>query len=132
VKIIDFGGATYNTGDNDHIITTETYRAPEVILECQNWDEKSDIWSMGCILIEIYTGEIFYDAEEYIEHLAMIEKQCGPIPEHMARNSTLHYIFTQDYRTIWVGDFEMRVDWPHVRKSNYHSWYDMITLDRLV
>ena len=29
---------------------------------------------MGCILIEIYTGEIFYDAEEYIEHLAMIEK----------------------------------------------------------
>ena len=74
IKIIDFGGATYNRGNNDHIITTETYRAPEVILECQCWDEKSDIWSMGCILIEIYTGEIFYDADEYVEHLAMIEK----------------------------------------------------------
>jgi serine/threonine protein kinase len=34
----------------------------------------ADVWSMGCVLIEIYTGEIFYDAEEYIEHLAMIEK----------------------------------------------------------
>jgi serine/threonine protein kinase len=31
------------------------YRAPEVILTCRNYDEKIDIWSMGCILGELLT-----------------------------------------------------------------------------
>ena len=29
---------------------------------------------MVCILIEMYTGELFYQAREEVEHLAMIEK----------------------------------------------------------
>ena len=49
------------------------------------WDEKSDIWSMACILVEIYTGELFFDTDENLEHLAMIERQCGPIPLKMAQ-----------------------------------------------
>lgn len=81
IKIIDFGGATYKNEQHNSIINTRQYRAPEVILECQEWDEKSDIWSMVCILIEMYTGELFYETREDIEHLSMIEKQCGPIPE---------------------------------------------------
>ena len=39
---------------------------------------------MACILIELYTGELFFDTDENLEHLAMIEKQCGPIPLEMA------------------------------------------------
>lgn len=48
---------------------------------------KSDIWSMACILIELYTGEMFYPTHENIEHLAMIEKQCGPFPYWMANSA---------------------------------------------
>jgi hypothetical protein len=29
---------------------------------------------MACIIIELYTGELFFDTHENIEHLAMIEK----------------------------------------------------------
>ena len=32
------------------------YRAPEVILRLK-YTEKVDIWSLGCILVELYTGE---------------------------------------------------------------------------
>jgi dual-specificity kinase len=39
---------------------------------------------MACILIELYTGELFFDTHENNEHLAMIEKQCGAIPKWMA------------------------------------------------
>ena len=39
---------------------------------------------MACILIELYTGELFFDTDENLEHLAMIEKQCGTIPIEMA------------------------------------------------
>jgi serine/threonine protein kinase len=74
VKIIDFGGATYKEDSHNSIINTRQYRAPEVILECADWDEKSDIWSLVCIFIEMYTGELFYETREDIEHLAMIEK----------------------------------------------------------
>jgi len=48
---------------------------------------KSDIWSTACILAELYTGEMFYPTHENVEHLAMIEKQCGPFPLWMAKNS---------------------------------------------
>ena len=48
---------------------------------------KSDIWSMACILAELYTGEMFYGTHENLEHLAMIEKQCGPFPYWMAEKS---------------------------------------------
>jgi dual-specificity kinase len=50
------------------------YRAPEVILKNLCWNMSSDIWSMACILSELYMGELLFDTEEDIEHLAMIEK----------------------------------------------------------
>jgi serine/threonine protein kinase len=74
IKVIDFGGATYEEDRHTPVINTRQYRAPEVILECCRWNEKSDIWSMACILVELYTGELFFDTHENLEHLAMIEK----------------------------------------------------------
>lgn len=59
-----------------------------MILENLMWNESSDIWSMACIMIELYTGELFFDTHENIEHLAMIEKQTGPIPRWMAEKCT--------------------------------------------
>ena len=60
IKIIDFGGATYDHEQHNSVINTRQYRAPEVILSCCEWSKKSDIWSLACILIEMYTGELFY------------------------------------------------------------------------
>ena len=77
IRIIDFGGATYASDHHSKIINTRQYRAPEVILQCCDWNEKSDIWSVACILIELYTGELFFPTHENVEHLAMIEKACG-------------------------------------------------------
>jgi serine/threonine protein kinase len=58
--VIDFGGATYD--DDDHkstIINTRQYRAPEVILEV-GWSFPSDLWSAGCIIAELYTGDLLF------------------------------------------------------------------------
>ncbi len=88
VRVIDFGGATYDDERHTLIINTRQYRAPEVILENLIWNETSDIWSMACIMLELYTGELFFDTRKDIEHLAMIEKQCGPIPRWMAEKCT--------------------------------------------
>ena len=36
------------------------YRAPEVVLECK-YDGKIDVWSVGCILFEIVTGQLLFN-----------------------------------------------------------------------
>ena len=36
------------------------YRAPEVVLECK-YDRKIDVWSVGCILFEIVTGQLLFN-----------------------------------------------------------------------
>ena len=58
----------------------------------------------------MYTGELFYETREDIEHLALIEKQCKAIPDWMARNtksSHLYNIFLQHGQT----KNNMRKDW---------------------
>ena len=41
------------------MINTRQYRAPEVILG-MSWSMESDIWSLGCILMELYNGELLF------------------------------------------------------------------------
>merc|ERR1719387_1745961 len=79
IKLIDFGNATYEGEHHSSIINTRQYRAPEVILAL-GWNEKSDIWSLGCILMELYTGELLFGTHENLEHLALMERALDPLP----------------------------------------------------
>lgn len=83
VKIIDFGSATYETENCTGIINTRQYRGPEVMLACSRWDDKSDIWSLGCILAELYTGNQLFPTHGTNEHLDMIVSELSifvPVP----------------------------------------------------
>jgi len=42
---------------------------------------------MACIFCELYTGEMFFPTHENVEHLALMEKACGPFPYQMAHDS---------------------------------------------
>jgi dual-specificity kinase len=83
LKIIDFGGALYKSMINNNVISTRQYRPPEDILGCSKWNDKSDMWSIGCILFELYCGELLFPTHNDDEHLCMIEKVCGAFPEGM-------------------------------------------------
>jgi len=72
IRLIDFGNATYEDEHHSSIINTRQYRGPEVILAV-GWNELSDVWSMGCILMELYTGELLFGTHENLEHLALME-----------------------------------------------------------
>ena len=87
IKIIDFGSALEIEGTGKGIINTRQYRAPEVILNCSEWDEKSDIWSIACILMELYTGELLFPTHNNQEPLCLIEKVCGHYPVKMVRKT---------------------------------------------
>lgn len=95
IKIIDFGSAVeINQSLNRRgIICTRQYRPPEVLLNCCDWDTKTDIWSIGCILYEMYTGKVLFPTHNSKEHLCLMEKICGKIPEFMIRNTLEKNLF---------------------------------------
>ncbi|GJN21488.1 hypothetical protein PR202_gb08968 [Eleusine coracana subsp. coracana] len=80
IKVIDFGSTTYDQQDQSYVVSTRHYRAPEVILGL-GWSYPCDIWSVGCILVELFT------THENLEHLAMMERVLGPMPYHMLKRA---------------------------------------------
>lgn len=86
VKVIDFGGATYNNDKKSSIVNTRQYRAPEVILGW-GWSYPSDLWSAGCIIAEVYAGELLFATHDNAEHLALMERAVGPFPKELLDRS---------------------------------------------
>ncbi|XP_008807470.2 serine/threonine-protein kinase AFC2 isoform X1 [Phoenix dactylifera] len=89
IKLIDFGSTTYDHHDHSYIVSTRHYRAPEVILGL-GWSRPCDIWSVGCILVELCSGEVLFQTHENLEHLAMMERVLGPLPQHMLKRIDGH------------------------------------------
>ncbi|KAM7459406.1 hypothetical protein LguiA_036400 [Lonicera macranthoides] len=86
IKLIDFGSTAFDNQNHSSIVSTRHYRAPEVILGL-GWSYPCDIWSVGCILVELCSGEALFQTHENLEHLAMMERVLGPLPEHMIRKA---------------------------------------------
>ncbi|CAL8144343.1 unnamed protein product [Orchesella dallaii] len=92
VRLIDFGSATFDWEHHSTIVSTRHYRAPEVILEL-GWSQPCDVWSVGCIMFELYLGITLFQTHDNREHLAMMERIIGPIPSRMARKSKTKYFY---------------------------------------
>jgi len=64
IKIIDFGSSCRLGERIYQYIQSRFYRSPEVLLGIP-YDMAIDVWSLGCILVEMHTGEpIFAGANE--------------------------------------------------------------------
>jgi dual-specificity kinase len=72
IRLIDFGSATFQDEYHSSVVSTRHYRAPEIILGL-GWSYPCDIWSIGCILVEFFTGDALFQTHENLEHLAMME-----------------------------------------------------------
>ncbi|RRT76071.1 hypothetical protein B296_00026015 [Ensete ventricosum] len=59
VKVIDLGSSCFETDHLCSYVQSRSYRAPEVILGLP-YDKKIDIWSLGCILAELCTGNVCF------------------------------------------------------------------------
>ena len=44
------------------------------------WAQPCDVWSIGCILFELYLGVTLFQTHDNREHMAMMERILGPIP----------------------------------------------------
>ena len=86
VKIADMGNATFSHSHFTDLIQTRQYRSPEIILRHKTWGASTDIWSVGCIMFELLTGDYLFDPhngdkfDKDDDHLAQIIELLGEMP----------------------------------------------------
>jgi dual-specificity kinase len=51
------------------------------------WSYPCDVWSIGCILVEFFTGEALFQTHENLEHLAMMEVVFGQMPSRWGKSA---------------------------------------------
>ncbi|WWD20716.1 hypothetical protein CI109_105192 [Kwoniella shandongensis] len=82
IRLIDFGSATFESEYHSSVVSTRHYRAPEIILGLP-WSYPCDMFSIGCILVEFYTGDALFQTHDNLEHLAMMEVVMGKFSPRM-------------------------------------------------
>jgi serine/threonine protein kinase len=107
-KIADFGfsveGSSRNARDTSKARGTSCYRAPELVKEEASFTSKVDMWSLGCILYELATGNtafrndfhIFeYSVEDSIIQLSVPD--LSPFLQHHA-SENIQELLHRDHR----------------------------------
>lgn len=136
IQVIDFGSAIFDDEYHSSIVSTRHYRAPEIVLGV-GWSFPCDMWSIGCILVELVIGEPVFRTHDNLEHLAMIQKIVGAnIDKEMVRFSKqmdnecgLKY-FTSDYRrpSAEGSDFNDDLDDDDVIIDDESTEFNSLTL----
>ena len=117
IKLIDFGSATFERQHHSRVVSTRHYRAPEVILGL-GWSYPCDAWSIGCILVELLTGDALFQTHDNLEHLAMMQQVLGRMDQSMAARCD-RAIGTEYFRDFAAGGTPVsgggrvfKLDWP--------------------
>ncbi|KAK7319889.1 hypothetical protein RJT34_04617 [Clitoria ternatea] len=80
LKICDLGLARTCGVDGEFMteyVVTRWYRAPELLLCCDNYGTSIDVWSVGCILAEILAREPIFPGTHALNQLKLIIDVLG-------------------------------------------------------
>ncbi|KAF8116338.1 hypothetical protein N665_0019s0018 [Sinapis alba] len=81
LKIGDFGLASFYNPDHEQPLTSRVvtlwYRAPELLLGSTDYGQGIDLWSVGCILAELFVGKPIMPGRTEVEQMHKIFKLCG-------------------------------------------------------
>ncbi|KAK9712272.1 Protein kinase of the Mitotic Exit Network [Basidiobolus ranarum] len=129
IKLSDFGVSLNlkllesnltNVSANPTVAGTPNWMAPEII-ELQGASTASDIWSLGCTIIELLTGKPpYYDLMPLTALFRIVEDDCPPLPDNISNK--LRTFLLQCFQK----DPKKR---PTARDLYHHQW---LVEDRVV
>ncbi|RWW73263.1 hypothetical protein BHE74_00018872, partial [Ensete ventricosum] len=95
LKICDFGLAR-PTSENDimtEYVVTRWYRAPELLLNSTDYTAAIDMWSVGCIFMELMNRKPLFPGRDHMHQMRLITELIGTPTE-----SELEFILNEDAR----------------------------------
>lgn len=106
IKIIDFGSAFESQGKQFSYIQSRFYRAPEVILGIK-YTTAIDIWSLGCILVELYTGKPLFSVQNESDLLSRMTQFLGIPDTQLLQNSKKFSVYFNQNFTLKNAKFRI-------------------------
>ncbi|KAF5467439.1 hypothetical protein F2P56_017264 [Juglans regia] len=104
IKVIDLGSSCFLTDNLCLYVQSRSYRAPEVILGLP-YDQRIDIWSLGCILAELCSGEVLFPNDSIVTILARMIGMFGPIDlEMLEQGQETNKYFTKEYDLYHINE----------------------------
>mmetsp|Transcript_46346 Transcript_46346/g.75643 ORF Transcript_46346/g.75643 Transcript_46346/m.75643 type:complete len:424 (-) Transcript_46346:809-2080(-) len=100
VKIIDFGSSCRQNEIVYSYIQSRFYRSPEVLLRLP-YNSAVDMWSLGCILVELHTGEPLFSGGDEPDLLGKMVEVLGLPPDEMIVAGTKHRRFFEQFEDTW-------------------------------
>ena len=100
IKIADFGVAKSMTEPPQPYVGTLQYGAPELFLGSTCYDFAIDIWSMGVIMVELFTGYQLFPSCDVVDQ---INKICSVIgcPDHRTRlAASMDFRFPEEFKNV--------------------------------
>jgi len=115
LKIIDFGSSCFDHEKVHSYIQSRFYRSPEVILGL-GYGTPIDMWSFGCILAELYTGQPIFPGHDEKEQLLYQMEVLGVPPQALLKQAKRRdNFFTEAGEPKTVVDRKNRKRLPRTR-----------------
>eukprot|EP01006_Ploeotia_vitrea_P028185 TRINITY_DN60908_c0_g1_i1.p1 TRINITY_DN60908_c0_g1~~TRINITY_DN60908_c0_g1_i1.p1 ORF type:complete len:455 (+),score=35.37 TRINITY_DN60908_c0_g1_i1:51-1367(+) len=79
LKICDFGMAREDQDDleKSEYVITRWYRAPELLMQWKTYSKQVDLFSVGCIIAEMFLGKPLFPGRDYFDQLRLILDAIG-------------------------------------------------------
>lgn len=86
LRIIDLGLARSENEEMTGYVATRWYRAPEIMLKWMHYSKAVDLWSVGCIVAEMYTHRPLFPGSDHVNQLNRILDVAGfPSPKLLSQ-----------------------------------------------
>eukprot|EP01029_Cantina_marsupialis_P012388 TRINITY_DN2733_c0_g1_i1.p1 TRINITY_DN2733_c0_g1~~TRINITY_DN2733_c0_g1_i1.p1 ORF type:complete len:366 (+),score=90.65 TRINITY_DN2733_c0_g1_i1:120-1217(+) len=119
LKVCDFGLARGIAAKEERdvelteYVVTRWYRAPEIMLSCQEYTKAIDVWSIGCIFAELLGRKPLFPGDDYIHQLQIITDILGT-----PTGSELDFITSDRARRFMEGQpFKPKVPFKKIYKK---------------
>jgi dual specificity tyrosine-phosphorylation-regulated kinase 1 len=87
IKLIDFGSSCHTGEKIYQYIQSRFYRSPEVLMGV-SYSQPIDMWSLGCILVELHTGNPLFGGKDEEDQMFKIVDVLGMPPVSMLLRGT--------------------------------------------
>ncbi|OII75265.1 uncharacterized protein cubi_03744 [Cryptosporidium ubiquitum] len=137
IRISDFGSMHYTSDASPACyLVSRFYRAPEIILGCISYGQPIDVWSIGCVLYECFTGDILFKGRTNNDMIKLIMEYRGNFPKRLLNQG----VFTKNHFSECFTQFKwinlqgmLQIIKNHTQSKNiYNDMIDSVNSSEIV